>query len=635
MTQEPIITIDKFSGMGQGALFCEGFYPDIIAGQSVLNEGFRAYQRFNASTSNFTGLGYIYGGISLTTIYNVNNRYNLYIDGDQKIFSYQQLGTEIKNGLIHTSNTIEYCRYPDIIETNNGNILIPTEKYIVRGLRGAVTSGSTTTIVDTTKNFIDEGITINDKVTNLKTGIEYTITSITTTTNTNDTLNFTASGANTNTANDEYIVWDENKHTTDLTRKTWQPRQTDWVKQFTLYGDEYLFTNGNYIGKISTDESTVDKTFQQLPNKYQAKCINANSGYFIVGGNANNKGFIAIGDSSTSQWLNIIKLDREITAIANYKSDFIFVSNGVVYYTNGYQIEPLSMISLAEKLGNTNINPASHNGLVVYNDLLFLAQPSTDHNLIMAGVYILNLLNTEDGWTFLKTPNTNRPNAIPYSIMVLGRFSSIKDVEVGCDGSLSYLADGASGDEYYDKSIILSINLPRNIQVKGVGLNLGAHLKDYQNQISRLSREITVSVGDGNRPLISYLQNKDAGTSSSFTVNGTIFFNHEVGDELYIIEDDDDLYGERSFITDIQNQGTDTETWTVSPAFSASIPASTDFRTIRVKKFETKTINVDNLKEEIMFYGDGILTNKIFLEIVFKGITNDLPLNINNINIYG
>ena len=208
MTQEPIITIDKFSGMGQGALFCEGFYPDIIAGQSVLNEGFRAYQKFNASTSNFTGLGDIYGGISLTTISNVNYRYNLYVDvgSYQKIFAYQQLVTQIKNGLIHTSNTTQYCRYPDIIETNNGNILIPTEKYIVRGLRGAVTSGSTTTLVDTTKNFVDEGIAVNDKVTNLKTGIEYTITSITTTTNTNDTLNFTASGANTNTAGDEYSL---------------------------------------------------------------------------------------------------------------------------------------------------------------------------------------------------------------------------------------------------------------------------------------------------------------------------------------------------------------------------------------------------------------------------------------------
>ena len=169
-----------------------------------------------------------------------------------------------------------------MVETSLGNILYPSETKIGRGVRFKATGGSTTTIIDTTKDFVTLGYAANDKVTNLKTGISYTITSITTTTNTNDTLNFTASGANTTVANDEIIAWEDDRFDTTLTPANWQKTQLYWTKQIKQYGDIYYFTNGNYLGKIIGDESTVTANFKPPLPKHQALCLGINNSKILV-----------------------------------------------------------------------------------------------------------------------------------------------------------------------------------------------------------------------------------------------------------------------------------------------------------------------------------------------------------------
>jgi len=55
---------------------------------------------------------------------------------------------------------------------------------------GTSTGGSTTTLIDTTKNFVTEGVQIGDQIWNLTDGEKVQVGSISTTTNPNDTLNF-------------------------------------------------------------------------------------------------------------------------------------------------------------------------------------------------------------------------------------------------------------------------------------------------------------------------------------------------------------------------------------------------------------------------------------------------------------
>lgn len=638
---KPLLTIDKFSGSGlNGILFCEGFYPEIDNGKSVMSEGFQTSSLFTTSTSGFSNLGSVYGSIPLSTINNSEVTYNLYIDGGvfQRIFANAVIYSNVvKPGQIHLSSTTDYCAYPDIIETTLGNILFPSERYIGRGVRGKVTGGSTTTLIDTTRNFGTLGYANGDKVTNLKTGIEYTITSITTTTNTNDTLNFTASGSNTNTANDEFIAWQDDRFDTNLTKGAWQLNQTQWVKQFRQYGDQYLFTNGNYLGIISADESTVDATYKQLPAKHQALCMGVNNEQILVSANFNGKGVILLWDGATDGWNNILKFDVPITSLTTYNSGYVFVAQGNVYFTDGYQIQKLYGLNSTRVLASNTLSAASHNALVINQEILYCANINTDLNFIEKGVYALDLSNVNNGFTLIKQVNTSRVNGSPYSLALNNRFSQFQSLEVGGGGFVNFISQGAGNAQYRDKSFILIASLPEPRKITGVGLNLSRYLKSYSDDINTpKTRSVQVSIGDGNRGLISYAQTTATGlNANTLTVNGTLYTNNEVGDEIFL--KDDSYYGERTFITEITGKGTSAELWSISPSLTVPSPAQSDtFKTIRVKKLDRKTVNYNDLNKEFLFINSGgILSNKIFIEVVFYGQESALPLNINEIKIYG
>tara|TARA_Y100000310_G_scaffold126633_1_gene125559 strand:+ start:4501 stop:9342 length:4842 start_codon:yes stop_codon:yes gene_type:complete len=86
-----------------------------------------------------------------------------------------------------------------------------TQITVGKGLTGTATSGSTTSMVDTTKNFGTLGVTAGMFITNTFAGKNNAfarITSVSTTTNTNDTINFTAalSGSHDFDASDTYRV---------------------------------------------------------------------------------------------------------------------------------------------------------------------------------------------------------------------------------------------------------------------------------------------------------------------------------------------------------------------------------------------------------------------------------------------
>lgn len=645
-TKKPIFQIDSFKGAGQnGILYCEGFYPEVDNQKSVMGEGFITANLFNTATSGYTDLGNVYGSVALSTIHSQNEVYNLYVDGSpyQKIYAYQTIGATIKDGLIHTSSTTDYCRYPDLIETQLGNILFPHEKKIGRGVRFKATGGSTTTIIDTTRNFVTLGYAVNDTVTNLETGIEYTITSITTTTNANDTLNFTASGTNTTSANDECIAFEDDRYDTDTTKQSWQVNQTDWVKQFKMYANEIFFTNGNYIGAISSsdrtltnDESTVYKTRKQLPVKHQAIAISVNNAKVLVSADFNGKGALLLWDGSSDGWNNILKLDTPIVSLVEYGSGWIYISKGNVYYTDGYQIQKLYGLNQSRVL-TSSMNPASHNGLVISDGFLFCANNGDDLNLISAGVYLIDLNNVNNGFTLLK-PMVSRGTGLPHSIFVNNRFTGTASIEIGGSGFVSYIYIGNYNALYQDKSLIMMVSLPDQVKVSGIGLNLSRCLKNYNDDTrTERSRIIQVSIGDGDRGLISRAQTINLGTpTTTFIVNGALYKNNEVGDQIYVADRVDPTFSERTFITSISGKGTTTETWSTSPALSGVHGDNRELKIIRTKLLARKTVTYSELKDEIMFFTpNSLMTNKLFIEIVFFSSTNSMPLNINEINVYG
>ncbi len=633
--KQPIIQIDKFSGAGQnGIIYCEGLYPEVDNQKSVMGEGFTTSNVFNTSTAGFTNLGAVYGSVALSTINSSNETYNLYVDSGvyQRIFAYQTIGDTIKDGVIHLSPTVNYCKYPDLIETTLGNILFPSERYIGRGVRFKATGGSTTTIVDTTKDFVALGYAIGDKVTNLKTGIEYTITTVST-----NTLTFSASGSNTTSANDECIAWQDDRFDTNITKASWQVRQTDWVKQFKQYGDIYYFTNGNYIGKIEADESAVDADFKPLPSKHQAVALSVNNAKILVSANYNGRGVILLWDGASDGWNNSIKFDIPITSLIEYNSGWIFVSQGSVYFTDGWQLQKLYDINQSIIISSFNLTSASHNGLIINNDLLYCVNSADDNNLLNRGIYVINLNNVNDGFTMFKPIVATKPNGFSYSIFINNRFAGFNTIEVGGGGYVSRISSGVSSLSYQDKSMILMVSLPDTLKISGIGLNLSRYIKNYdQDYIAALSRNIQVSIGDGNRGLISYATTKSLGSpTSTFVIDGTQWINNEIGDQIYIRDRDEATYAERTFITGITGKGTNTETWGISPALSTTHGDGTEMKIIKVKSLDKKTVNYNQLKDEVFFFTSSpLFTNKLFIEIVLFSGANSMPINIHEINVY-
>ena len=647
--KQPIFKVDKFSGAGQnGILYCRGFYPEVVNGKSVMGEGFTSASIANDATTGFSNIGGIYGSVALSTIYDQSETYNLYINsgGYSKIFAYKTHIGVIKNGQIHSSSLVTGSAATDIIETSLGNILYPSEKNIGRGVRFKATGGSTTTIIDTTKNFVTLGYATNDKVTNLKTGIEYTITSITTTTNTNDTLNFSASGTNTTSANDECIAWEDDRFDTNITKENWQQTQGYWVKQFASYANEIFFTNGNYIGSISAsdrtlpnDESTVYKTRKQLPVKHQAIAISVNNAKVLVSANYNGKGALLLWDGASDGWNNILKVNSPVIAITEHQSGWIFILDDTLYFTDGFQLQVMYKLNQNNRISSLKLNPYSHNGLAIADNILYCSGTGSDINLTESGVYAIDLDNVNNGFTLIKQIYKTKENGTPISVFVNNRFSGSKSIEVGGSGFINYLAPTSFGATYRDKSLIMAISLPEETKISGIGLNLSRDVFRYNDDTNttEYSRDVQVAVGDGKRGLIDLVFTNTIGApTTTFIVDGRRFLNTEIGDEFIINDTEEVTDTERSFITDISNKGGSGETWTIDPALSTTHKDGTTIKMVRVKKFGRKTITNRELNKEILFFPEtGLYTNKIYLEIVFFGKTYPLFLNINEINIYG
>ena len=629
MNEKPLLKIDKFTGFGAGGiLYGEGFYPDVINGKSIMSEGFSNQNLFTNATTGFTSLGILYGMIGLSTIYSRSDVYQLCIDSS-RIYSYTTIQTATKNGQIHL-NSQSVTSKPDIVETVNSNILYPSASKIGRGVRGKATGGSTTTIVDSAADFVTLGYNIGDKVTNLKTAIEYTLTAVATT-----TLTFVANGANTTAANDEYIAWEDDRFDTSLTALPWQPAQTDWVKQLKQDGVQTYFTNGNYLGIISANENTVEKTHKQLPAKHQALCFDTNNSGMLVSADFNGKGVLLFWDTRNSSWQSILELDTPVISLVNYKSGWVYVSGGTVYYTDGYQIQKMADTGLSKTLSTVLVEPASHNALTVYRGFLFCASISSDSNLIARGVYAINLADTKQGWTNISCWKV-RNNGLPYCVSVTNRFSGLQQLQIGGEGFLNYIYSGASANTYQDKSLLIYISLPKFIGITGIGLQLSRDFKNLEQDNSVTTRDVQVSVGDLKRNIFDQVQTTASGlNANAITVNGTSLLNNEIGDEFMALSDT--YYGERSFITDIANKGTSGEIWSISPSLSVPSPTQGNLKMIRVKKYGRKTITSTNFNEEFNFSNpnSGIKTNKILLEIVWFGNTAPLNLNIESINIYG
>ena len=657
MLEKPLITIDKFGLMGDGgAFYSEGMA--VRNNGSQLDEEYDAAEDFYAGQSGFSSVGIIRKVLNVPS-YNGSSGYNIILDNQGRLFIYDSLGVGIVTNK-HISTIVGYSQFPDMALLYDGNIIVSNQSSLGLLVRGACKTGSgNTSIVDTDgRNFATYGVSIsspNNKVVNLKTGEEFTITGITTTTSTNDTLTFSA-GSNTNTANDEFMVIVGTAKGTingdaatdfdlsdDITFFKGQITESQFKRQIVEYDDGFYILNGNYLARfeIISGVYTMETNYKQLPFKNQAEAISVNTDKIIVSSYDSDGGYILYWDGFQDGWVNILPTDIHTMALTHYQDGWLYILNGILFYTNGFSISEISKLPEAKRIGVNNNNPyhpIDFNGLKVYNGILYSAISYDNSSNISPAVYVFDF---KYGWSKVPILKGGRFFGTPYSIFIekltQSSISYSEEILIGGDGTLNNIdTDRPSYTANKSKSYKLLIPTNQVIKVKAIGINLGYKVSEYLNALSTDKQtKISVNVGDGKFGYIGKAETTSFGYGiNGFTLPGTgivpTYKGLRVGDEIQIL--DGNSSGDRTYISNIIDTSV-----SVLPLLSTSdISSSHFFKIIKVKEAETKTINYDETGEEIVFYfNKAFQSNKLLLEIVIHGIANSFPISIFNINIYG
>ena len=640
---KPIFTIDKFSNMhDKGVYYLEGLTSYDAGGQSLLSPTWQSNYLLSNSTTGFTNLGTINGFTPIG--YNGDNTFNQHIIGisTDRLFDFDKL--DINNlGELHqlyaggtATDEIKASAYPDVQATIDNNILYSSAHHLGVGWLGICATGSgTTLIVDNAgRDFTTLGVSTSNgsnKVINLNTKEEFTITSITTTNSTNDTLNFTA-GTNTNTAGDLFVVFVDNRFKFNVENSRGeqfanQDKPSEWKRQIKLIDNYYYILNGNYLARLGYDESTwtsdvLDETAKQLPKKHQAVCFDDNQGKILVGASYEGKGVLLLTNGWDDGWASKIIIEREPTAIRAYLNGWLVFVGDSIFYTNGYSITP--MIDLPDAGSFTHSAIVHYNGVeIIQNNIIFSVQSDSLYNRKKNGIYIYN---TDKGLTYVPLDQNGKYNY--YSTM--GALIQTYDrVYVGFSTSGNYYFGLITNSGSEESSTIFYQKLPDRMHLSKIEINLSPKFDNYGLQSGNVT--VTVNVGEGNKPLWSYGTIGSGSTTTSIINTNGVYTSGNVGDEILIMNGN--TAGERSYITAVSNQGTATETWTISPALSAD-PTGDKVNLIRVKKLDSKTINVLDIDDKLVFPIDGFYSDKVYIEVILKSESVNSLLDINSIRVY-
>lgn len=637
---KPKVRIDKFTGSGDGLLYYnEGFTAGNENGNSLLTETYKFEKYFNSYDSNFQGetdghsefktmipLKVIQGG----------SLYHIAVDGFGQLFL---KGGNLYEGFLQ--QIVGLGNYPDIFELPSGNILLAgsssNSSYAHILIRGYCHADSTTSkIVDGAGRNLSTLGAGGMSVQNLNTGAIYSITSITDENATKDALNFTAQAGKANSEGDEFIVLVQNKFT--LTADRYMRRQ---IKQS---GDKYYILNGNMLARLDGDESTFKQDFKLFPAGFSSLAFDVNSGKQLFSAkNETGKSILLLWDEFSDGWNNIIDLDGDVYSIKSYKSGWVFVLKGIIYYTDGFSIQELSSYSDTVKIGQATINflsPTHFNGISVFNNIIYFinenASNAYDGMRTNYGVYSFDPKN---GWSYLAGFLNEKQIVIPTFITL-----SNENIYVGFWGKdevldeyqsgISIIKEGSNTVTKLNKSFMTYVELKENTQIFGVGLNIG-----FNNDIRRsgLSAEkktsIEVSIGDGNQELIKGFAGDIV---SSTVIDVTKSYDVvNIGDELRVVSPYSRNSGNRTWVTNKQTL-TSAIRLTVSPALTSGESTVTPtINIIKVKKCDKKTITENQMNTEQMFFlTTPIYSNKIFIEVTVYGIANSMPISITGINIY-
>jgi len=645
------LSIDKFTGMDDGGTFwMQGFSPVMVGTESVLQAEGHTYHRISENTSGFSAMENFYG---MTNFFygSENTRVLTAPGGNGRIYEFNDTYDDDNLGLIHDATLTGpgsasiYWSVDDIMTTSEVNVLYTRGYYCGYGIRGQCSGTSTTTIQDEDgRNFETLGLGTdawNNKVYNISTGEEHTITSITDGSATKDVLNFTA-GSSTNTANDYFIAFSDIGQynagnywdffaTTVYPHFKGQEAINNFKRQIKLFNNKYLIGNGNYLASVGIENTTTnvaewDDNYKELPANTQFQCMGVNQGRLLVGGETYDKGKLMLWDGYSDGWLSIIELPYPPKSIQAYGSGWVYFYNSTLYYTDGYTIQKLSTIP--DRNNYATGTSTRMNGIVVIDNRVHIIVNSSTFKRDKQGVWVYEI---NKGWNYHPITNgvgEDYYNVNNYCLSQIGSQVIGLTTNGSATNSYSIFLWYGSGSE--TNEVIYKLNLDGKRNIKRIGLKVSFANKDYASSTTD-SCDITVSVGNNKKAFWKQFQSATSSTTTSLinAQGASVPRRADVGDMLISLEGD--TGGERIFVTAITNAGTTSETYAVSPALSKAPVVNTRFNIVNLQKVDKKTINLYDIPENIFYDITGLYTDNFYVSVLTEG-TNDIQ--IEQIDIY-
>lgn len=638
-----IATIKNFSNMEEsGVYYLEGMVARKINGKSILTPGYLNSFVLSENTATYTNLATVRNGVSFKQT-TANSGSILMLDSGGYIHEYNITTPANKQGQIHS--VASPVSMSDIEVTKNENLIYSVLDYLAVGKRGTATSGSTTTLVDTTTNFVTRGVVVGHKIWNFDDEEEYTVTSITTTTNTNDTLNFSAGTAWSN--GKVYCVFaDKGSYnggtffnffaTTTYPQFVGQEPKANFRRQIELFDTKYLVGNGKYLASMNVDEVTWDDNYKELPDNTQFQCMAKNQDRLLVGGVRRGKGVLLLWDGYSDGWLAIEELEQVPTCIKPYSAGWLVVIGNAVYYSNGFQTKLITKFPDTDDLDG-EIN-TFYNSMLVVNDRMILAVDTDDYFRSKNGLWIYEF---GSGWTI--TPYTNN-SGTPLRQFNTGAVFSVIDYPDNPRTRKIYTSFGSASlgtnknclSQLIDRvanqySVMFYVNLPKKVNISEIRLNISPQ---YDASDAYGTVVMDLAVGEGKHQLWrqSFCGSSSTTTSIKNTSAGTTNQAGIVGHQIRILEGDN--AGERSYVTAISSAGTSSEDLTISPALSNTPANGDDFNMIALKHADQKSFTGSSIPDEILFVVEGFYSDKLFFEVYFN-TTSSTRIDIHSIDIHG
>jgi hypothetical protein len=514
-----------------------------------------------------------------------------------------------------------------MIVDQTGRVLVAGDRYLSKwdGSTAAVTAGTvytqngnanlTGTGTNFTSDMVGKQIVISAQL--------YTILSVASTTSLTLTGNFTGT---TGTYN--YTIY---MGSTEQWKDFGSAFTVTGIRQMDLYEDWVVITNKNSLALLNVTDDSFTNQGLALPSGYTAVTARAGTSGILVGVNVNARGAAFLWDAysngSIAPW---IWFNANIKAIVptneGYLGYYVITSRGI-YQTNGYVVTPIYEMLPDDRLTYSHlVGNLTPNGVVLIgNYLIFLGGSSFTRQ--GAGIYIFNVETKT--FEFCPVPNNVQANltlggiffdsalnihfsygSTHPSITAIGQLLNVSPSSAYYITEPKGLGDGKTSFAGNEKTAeAAKFTILQNTRPSTVGSN---------------TYSLALKVYNFQRSLWSYAQTV-TGTADTthITIGGTIQSGNpvaQVGDEVTILEGVN--AGQVTHITNIANQGTSAETWTVN-----TLPHTTETGVfVSVSPFKlVQTFNFSNLAQLRDVYFDiksKYKGKRFLLKLLFTNITN-------------